>query len=54
MTSYQIPAEGTYWGEMVMLPDGESGVLKIDFNQNRKIMETVLKGEIPDTAVVTK
>lgn len=54
LVSQQIPADGTYWGEMVMLPDGESGVLKIDFNQNRKIMETILKGEIPDTAVVTK
>ena len=54
LVSQQIPSDGTYWGEMVMLPDGESGVLKIDFNQNRKIMETVLKGEIPDTAVVTK
>lgn len=54
LVSQQIPADGTYWGEMVMLPDGESGVLKIDFNQNRKIMETVLKGEVPDTAVVTK
>lgn len=54
LVSQQIPADGTYWGEMVMLPDGESGVLKIDFNQNRKIMETILKGEIPDTAVVTE
>lgn len=34
----QCPAEGTYWGEMVDLPDGRSGVLKIDFNQNRKLL----------------
>ena len=31
LESYQVPAEGTYWGEMVELPDGLSGVLKIDF-----------------------
>ena len=37
-----------------MLPDGESGVLKIDFGQNQKIMQTILNGDIPDTAVVTK
>ena len=54
LVSQQIPADGTYWGEMVMLPDGESGVLKIDFGQNQKIMQTILNGDIPDTAVVTK
>lgn len=46
--SYQCPTEGSYWGEMVQLPDGEGGVLKIDFNRNRKMMEAVQKGEIPD------
>lgn len=54
LVSQQIPSDGTYWGEMVMLPDGEGGVLKIDFGQNQKIMQTILNGDIPDTAVVTK
>lgn len=40
LVSNQCPAEidGSYWGEMVELPDGLSGVLKIDFNMNKKLM----------------
>lgn len=37
----QCPAEGTYWGEMVDLPDGPGGVLKIDFDANRRIMAEI-------------
>lgn len=48
LVSQQIPAEGTYWGEMVELPDGLSGVLKIDFEQNKKILKTILAGEVPE------
>lgn len=48
MLSYQCPAEGTYWGEIVKLPDGDGGVLKIDFNKNRKILAAIQKGEIPE------
>lgn len=43
--SNQCPAEGTYWGEMVELPDGLSGVLKIDFEANKKIMDAIVNGE---------
>lgn len=46
--SYQCPTEGSYWGEMVQLPDGEGGVLKIDFNRNRKMMEAIQLGETPE------
>lgn len=46
--SYQCPTEGSYWGEMVQLPDGEGGVLKIDFNKNRKMLEAIQQGEIPE------
>ncbi len=39
--SNQCPAEGTSWGEMVELPDGVGGVLKIDFNKNRQLMMSI-------------
>lgn len=39
--SNQCPAEGTSWGEMVELPDGLSGVLKIDFNKNKQLMMSI-------------
>lgn len=45
LVSNQCPAEGTYWGEMVELPDGLSGVLKIDFEANRRILQAVMNGE---------
>ena len=45
LVSNQCPAEGTYWGEMVELPDGLSGVLKIDFEANKRILKAVLNGE---------
>lgn len=48
LVSNQCPAEGTYWGEMVELPDGLSGVLKIDFEQNKKLLQAVLNGEAPE------
>ncbi len=37
----QCPVEGSSWGEMVDLPDGRSGVLKIDFNVNKKHMMSI-------------
>lgn len=43
--SNQCPADGTYKGEMVELPDGLSGVLKIDFEANKKIMSAIVNGE---------
>jgi len=39
--SNQCPAEGTSWGEMVELPDGLGGVLKIDFNKNKQLMMSI-------------
>ncbi len=45
LTSYQIPAEGTYWGEMVELPDGVGGVLKIDFEKNKQVVAAIQNGE---------
>ena len=45
LVSNQCPAEGTYWGEMVELPDGLSGVLKIDFEANKRILQAVMNGE---------
>ncbi len=39
--SNQCPAEGTSWGEMVELPDGLGGVLKIDFNANKKLLMSI-------------
>lgn len=45
LVSYQCPAEGTYWGEMVELPDGLSGVLKIDFAKNKQILASIVNGE---------
>lgn len=48
LVSQQIPAEGTYWGEMVTIADTEAGVLKISFDENRRIIETVMKGEVPE------
>ncbi|MGM9603887.1 MAG: LCP family protein [Faecousia sp.] len=51
LVSQQIPADGTYWGEMVELPDGLSGVLKIDFEQNKKILQSVLNGDVPEEAI---
>ena len=45
LTSHQCPAEGTYWGEMVDLPDGPGGVLKIDFEKNKQIMAAIVNGE---------
>lgn len=46
----QCPAEGTYWGEMVDLPDGRSGVLKIDFNKNKEIMKAICYDEAEEAA----
>lgn len=45
LTSHQCPAEGSYWGEMVDLPDGPGGVLKIDFEKNKKILASIVSGE---------
>ena len=45
LESYQVPAEGTYWGEMVELPDGLSGVLKIDFTKNKQVVAAIQSGE---------
>lgn len=45
LESYQVPAEGTYWGEMVELPDGMSGVLKIDFPKNKQVVAAIQSGE---------
>lgn len=45
LESYQIPAEGTYWGEMVELPDGVGGVLKIDFPKNKQVIAAIQNGE---------
>lgn len=45
LESYQVPAPGTYWGEMVELPDGLSGVLKIDFNMNKQVVAAIQSGE---------
>lgn len=39
--SNQCPVEGSSWGEMVDLPDGRGGVLKIDFNVNKKHMMSI-------------
>ncbi len=43
--SNQCPADGTYKGEIVELPDGPGGVLKIDFEANKKIMAAIVNGE---------
>lgn len=51
LVSNQCPAEGTYWGEMVELPDGLSGVLKIDFEANKRILKAVLNGEEIQTTI---
>lgn len=52
LVSNQCPAEGTYWGEMVELPDGLSGVLKIDFEANKRILQAVMNGEeVEDTTI---
>ena len=45
LESYQVPAEGTYWGEMVELLDGLSGVLKIDFPKNKQVVAAIQSGE---------
>lgn len=45
LESYQVPAPGTYWGEMVELPDGLSGVLKIDFTMNKQVIAAIQSGE---------
>lgn len=45
LVSNQCPADGTYWGEYVELPDGLSSVLKIDFNQNMKLMKAICEDE---------
>ena len=45
LESYQIPAPGTYWGEMVELPDGVGGVLKIEFEKNKKVVAAIQNGE---------
>ena len=41
----QCPAEGTYYGKIVDLPDGPGGVLMIDFNANKEIMKSICYGE---------
>lgn len=41
LVSNQCPAEGTYWGEMVDLPDGPGGVLQIDFDANRRLLAEI-------------
>lgn len=52
LVSNQCPAEGTYWGEMVELPDGVGGVLKIDFDANKRILQAVMNGEeVEGTAI---
>ena len=45
LESYQVPAEGTYWGEMVELPGGTGGVLKIDFPKNQQVVAAIQSGE---------
>lgn len=46
----QIPADGTYKGEMKDLPDGPSGVLvNYNFQKNKEIMAAVQAGELPPT-----
>lgn len=45
LEAYQIPADGTYWGEMVELPDGVGGVLKIDFPKNKQVVAAIQNGE---------
>ena len=45
LVSNQCPAEGTYWGEMVELPDGPGGVLKCDFEANKRLLAPILNGE---------
>ena len=45
LESYQIPAPGTYWGAMVDLPDGVGGVLKIEFDKNKKVVAAIQNGE---------
>ena len=45
MVSNQCPAEGTYWGEMVELPDGTGGVLKCDFEANKRLLAPIVNGE---------
>ena len=52
LVSNQCPAEGTYWGEMVELPDGLSGVLKIDFEANKRILQAVMNGEEIGTTTI--
>ena len=45
MVSNQCPAEGTYWGEMVELPDGTGGGLKCDFEANKRLLAPIVNGE---------
>ncbi len=50
LVSNQIPADGTYKGEMKELPDGLSGVLvNYNFEKNKQIMAAVQAGELPPT-----
>jgi len=43
IVSNQCPAEvkGSYWGEMVDLPDGRGGVLKINFYTNKQLLMSI-------------
>lgn len=41
----QCPAPSTYWGEMVDLPDGPGGVLKMDFYQNKKLLMEICEAD---------
>lgn len=50
LVTNQIPADGTYKGEMKELPDGLSGVLvNYNFQKNKDIMAAVQAGELPPT-----
>ena len=50
LVSNQIPADGTYKGEIKDLPDGPSAVLvNYNFEKNKKIMAAVQAGELPPT-----
>ncbi len=44
IVSNQIPAEGTYWGDMVVIGGYDAGVLKCDIEENRALLMELAEG----------
>ena len=45
MEGNQCPAPGTFWGEMVVIADVESGVLKMDVQKNRELLMAIAEAD---------